>query len=248
MSETYDKIVKIVADAGILDVSPSLHRFVPKGKDLVYQGKLVFSFWQEESGVYLKGYMDKDLCKILCHNVMHHTFDIAFGKKGLVAAGGTIDEKDTRARTLTVTRSSEEDYIIRLQEGPGVVNPNNGTIDHTERIDRDIIFSIPLLEMLRLAHEVYDYIRDAEVHSFMQNRSLHTKSTGSSVESETLAYTPDPVGGNWQIPFGKLKGRYIRELTDDQLTLLLQQKAHDAVMNDMQTHARMEWNKRKKGK
>jgi hypothetical protein len=252
------KITKNAHEKGIMDISASLYHYEEYKNEVIYKGKIIISITDYERE-HVKGYLDKDIAKVLFHSIINHTFPKIYGKNGFKIDGGTQNGNQCIARTTKVELTKINDevgYLFTTEYSDGY-RSKTGEILPVENAKRTMaVHFVNFLNTLRIAHETYDYIKAEEIKGLINDKPLHTvvykkEETDSSnvVKEENTEVTAETKNSaeqeDYVIPYGRMKGKKVSSLSSEHLEFIIKQETEDPIAKEFQKYAQFELNKRK---
>ena len=166
------KIYKFANKMSIVDVLSALnyHKENNNG-DLIYKGNIAILINEYgSSGKISTGYIRKENAKVLFWSIMNNMFERDF-PDGFIEYGGSRKNNIVRARTITVKKKNNK-YEIAISDGPGKITKTGAY----QFIKQEIYVHslIDETEAKKMAHEVYSFIQQTEMLSFMNGKPLYT--------------------------------------------------------------------------
>lgn len=166
------KIFKSATNKSILDVQSALDYYTTnKNNEEVYKGNIVFTINEYgQSGKQLQAFVQKATTKMVLNAIKNHNFPRLF-PNGFADYGGTIATK--RARIFKINFDAQKSrYIFQIDEGVGAPM-RNGAIRMAKR-EQSVMTFITYQNTLELAHEVLDFIKQAEIMAMFNGKPLYT--------------------------------------------------------------------------
>ncbi|MCM3716256.1 hypothetical protein M3202_19620 [Alkalihalobacillus oceani] len=177
------KIYKHVTKKSAFDITTSLFHFTQKPNEDVYKGKVIFSVTEMSSSgsdsKYAKAYIDKSKIKPMLHAIINHNFSRVYGD-GFKVYGGSKKNGDIIARCCTITFTDRNQFKIQIDEGKGSMS-NTGAIKMIKRV-KSVTTYMSYEEGLIMAHEVKDFINQAEICAMSKGKPLYTQMFYSTVD------------------------------------------------------------------
>lgn len=241
------KIYKVTRERFIMDVTESLryHEWNREKTEKVYKGKLIFGVTERKQNKYASALIDKATAKMIFHEIINHNFPRLF-PKGYVNRG--IKEKE---RIFTIRLFKTKKGEIRYEFTFEIVNG-----DYRNEIKVDISY----VETLKMAHEVLDYIKIVEEKAYDDGEPLHTikrkieeeenavymsnNNTSKEGLTQKEEEQKDKNTKPYTIPYGRLKGKRMEDLTDEHIQFIIKQDPKDPVAEELKNYARIECEKR----
>src|SRR5699024_8181240 len=165
------KVFKSATNKSIMDIKSMLNYYQTKGEEEVYKGKMSITINEfGGSKQQLSAFVDKAKMKmILAFIIDHH-----FSKKvpdGLIDYGVTVKTK--RARNLFIKFDKDKQrYMFKIDEGEGKIT-GTGAIQMIKK-ETTVMTFLTYEDTIMMAHEVLDFIRQAELTAMMKGKPLYT--------------------------------------------------------------------------
>lgn len=165
------KIFKHATQKSILDVRSGLNYYQIKNNEEVYKGSIIFTINEYgHSGEQAQAFVPKATAKMVLGTIIQHHFPRIY-PDGFVNYGGTPSTRRARIFTLRYDREKHR-YIFQIDEGIGEVI-KNGAIKMVKK-EKTVMSFVSYEDTLKLAHEVLDFIRQAEIVAMMNGKPLYT--------------------------------------------------------------------------
>ena len=235
--ETSIKIAQSHGKGFIMDVTEHLKEYqyheTAKEKEDEYAGKIIISITESETHKHKKAYLDKDKAKMLCYAIYNLQFWQLFGESGFVEHGvGSIHHDKLPLRSFGIRQLKTTDKGILFQM---CINEWK-TKDEVERV----MAVVSMKDMVTIAHEVYDYIQQAELVAMQKGKPLHTITYSGnevSVSGQALIQTKEHIE-DYIVPFGSLKGMKLGNMKTEQLKSILKSQVNTEVVRDIKHRAK----------
>lgn len=155
-TESWEQIAKLATNRAILDVSAA---FQSEPWKVVW----ILVDYERQPHVTVRHFMDPDVAKVLCEEILLGTFPQSFEKGFTEYKGTPRADGPAEARVLSIwyDASRQYRYGVRIERGTGEVM-GAGAVKMVER-QESVTLSATEFDMKRLAVAVRDYIRDAEL-------------------------------------------------------------------------------------
>jgi len=166
------KIFKSATTKSILDVRSGLNYYkMNKSNEEVYKGNIIFTINEYgHSGEQAQAFIPKETAKMVLDTIKQHYFPRIY-PNGFVNYGGTPSTK--RARVFSLRYDSEKHrYVFQIDEGIGQVT-KNGAVKMTKK-EKTVMSFVSYEDTLKLAHEVSDFILQAEIVAMLNGKPLYT--------------------------------------------------------------------------
>lgn len=166
------KIFKSATKKSILDVRSGLNFYkTNKHNEEEYKGKIIFTINEYgQSKEQAQAYVSKATTKMALNLIVQHHFP-RFFPNGFYSYGGTAATK--RARVFFIKYdSTKKRYIFQIEEGTGTLT-QTGAMKMSNKEKRVMTF-LTYEDTLQLAHEVLDFISQAEMAAMFKGKPLYT--------------------------------------------------------------------------
>lgn len=225
------KIYKSATQKSIMDITSALdyHKEKQNG-ELEFKGKLVFAITEMGAqSKYEKAFVSKSGAKALFHSMVNGKFQDVY-QNGFAEYGGSRTQDGIRARVFSVKMSQKKQFIFQIDEGAGKLGAN-GSIQMAQK-QTTVQTYVAFEEALKLAHEVYDFIREAEMVSMMKGKPYFTivpDRNGSEQDTKNNTQpTNYSLSDGYIIKIGNLKGTPINTLDSQVLTTIVNKLVPDS--------------------
>jgi len=130
---------------------------------LYYQG-----FWRFTNFDLLR----LNVIKPVLHLLIHHQFPRFYKGKGFESYGGSMKDGKPQARVFRIQYTDRNQFRFSIEEGDGQKTQTGGykMINQHSKVETFLSYE----EGLRMAHELYDYIHQAEMVAMMNGKPLYT--------------------------------------------------------------------------
>ena len=165
------RIYKYATKSTIVDISSALnyHRKNKRNEE-EYKGSIQFVIHQYTKEKLAFAYLPKSTAKMVMNTIISHHFHHIF-PNGFTQYGGSLAKNI--ARILTIKYDSEQNkYVFGISEGIGQLTETGG-IKMTQK-QKSVIAYLPYDETLKIAHEIVDFIKQAEITAMMKGKPLYT--------------------------------------------------------------------------
>lgn len=162
-AENWEQIAKLATSRAILDVSAAFERDPWK---VVW----ILVDYEREPHRHVRHFMDPDVAKVLCEEILLGTFPRTFPKGFTEFKGTPRPSGPPEARVLTIWYDPDKQYRygVRIERGTGEII-GAGAVKMVER-QETVSFAATELDMKRLAVSLRDFIRDQELLARMARR------------------------------------------------------------------------------
>lgn len=242
--KTNVKIYKSATKKSIMDVTSALDYYKEKESgELEYKGNLVFAITElVNPKKYEKAFVSKKAAKVLFYSIINHTFHNLF-KSGFTEYGGSRNNGAIRSRIFTVKLDNKNRFIFQIDEGTGTLG-ENGSITMNVK-EKTVQTYVAYEEAQKLAHEVYDFIKESEMMALFNGKPFYTivpsyengtrtqneqpykeessptQDYTAPIEEEVVNSTDDDMSTGYIIRIGNLKGTPINTLDTGVLEMIL---------------------------
>lgn len=167
------KIYKTATQRSIMDVTSALEYHKEKSNgEFEYKGNVVFAITEMgNQKKYEKAFVSKKSAKVLFYSIINHTFHNLY-KNGFVEYGGSKTNGQVRARVFSVKLDQKNRFIFQIDEGSGKLGPN-GSIQMANK-EKTVQTYVAYEEAQKMAHEVYDYIKESELVAMIDGKPYFT--------------------------------------------------------------------------
>ncbi|RKL64961.1 hypothetical protein CR203_23420 [Salipaludibacillus neizhouensis] len=167
------KIYKSVTPRSIMDVTAALDHFQHKNGEELYKGKIVFAITvMGQSSQYSKAYVNKKDIKPMLHLLINHKFPQFYKDTGFESYGGSMKDGKPQSRVFRIKYTDRKQFNFIIEEGEGQKTQIGG-FKMTKRQSMVETF-LSYEEALKMAHELYDYIHQAELAAMLRGKPLYT--------------------------------------------------------------------------
>src|SRR5690625_3244844 len=165
------KIFKSATPKSIMDVRSGLNYYQKKDTEEVYKGSVMFTINEYgQSEDELRAYLPKATAKMVLNAIKTHMFPRMF-PNGFRQYGGTASTKKARVFGINYDPNGKR-YTFMIEEGQGQVM-KTGAIKMTKK-EKSVMTFVSYNDTLELAHEVLDFIGQAELVAMMNKKPLYT--------------------------------------------------------------------------
>ena len=165
------KIFKTATNMSILDVTSALNYYTRNKNEEVYKGSVVFTINEYgRSKENLRAFVSKTTIKMVLNLIIQNNF-YNFYPNGFREFGGTAYKKEARTFSIRFDPQSNR-FIFQIDYGIGEVM-NTGAIKMVKR-EKSVQSYLSYEETLKMANEVLDFIRHAELTAMMNGKPLNT--------------------------------------------------------------------------
>lgn len=244
-----EKIFLNMTKKSVLDVTANLayyeSRQNEKGKvtEDIYKGKIYYSItergedgkalYENNQKKYLQGFMLKETAKIVFQSISNDSFLQRFGESGIkdfagaYTKNGRLCVKNMYVRPILNKENNRiTHYVFSICEGYGksLYGGRKTVIDGDPYIT--VENHVKYMEALKMAAEVYDYIRDMELINMQKGTPLYTIMYGKEGKQEESPKNEKQVKDITENDYiidveGQFYGRNIRSLEDTELQWVL---------------------------
>jgi len=157
-----------------MDVTAALDNFQHKNGEEIYKGKVIFAITERGNQPrYAKAFVSKHVIKPVLHLLINHRFHQYYNDpKGFESYGGSMKDGVPYARVFRIQYTDRKQFRFSIDEGKGQ-RTTEGGYRMTERLTSVQTF-LSYDEALRMAHELYDYIHQAELVAMMNGKPFYT--------------------------------------------------------------------------
>lgn len=165
------RIYKYATRSTIVDISSALNYYkINKYNEKEYKGSIQFLIHQYTKEKQARAFLPKATTKMIMDSIIKHQFHKLF-PEGFSQYGGSAQKGI--ARILSISFDKEQlKYVLKIDEGAGKVG-HNGAIMMVSK-EKNAVAYIPYDEMLKMAHEIIDFIKQAEIISMLNGKPLYT--------------------------------------------------------------------------
>ena len=175
MPDVRSKIFKSANNKSIMDVTSALLNFDQnKFGENVYKGKVVFSITVlGNNGGYGKAFVSKHQIKPMLDMIKTHHFHRFYGEKGFTVYGGSMKDGKVTARIFSIRFTDRQQFHFKISEGEGAKTGTGGfkMVKPNLNVEKYLSYE----EGLQMAHEISDYIHQAEMRAMIAGQPLYTE-------------------------------------------------------------------------
>ena len=201
------KIFKSANKMSTLHIESALKYWKENNKgEHVYKGNMIFSITEHPEGKkrkYLQAFLSKDKAKSIMKAIINGNFSTLY-PNGYKSYGKRNDKEmahSLRARYFQINESNG-DYTFKIDDSPGK-EEGKGNVKSVGPVENTVYRKVPKDEIIRMAHEVYDFIRDQELIAQLKGEPLQTKMAQKKTLEENDFY---------KVQMGDYKGRAMNDL------------------------------------
>ena len=259
-----EKIFLNMTKKSVLDVTADLEYYESrrndKGKIMedIYKGKIFYSItekgddgkvlFENNRKKYMQGFMLKTTAKVIFQSILQDTFLQRFGKYGVEDFAGSYTKNGKLCvlniricPVLNQEKNRITHYIFSISEGNGksIYGGRKHIMDGDPYLT--VENHVKYLDALKMANEIYDYIRDTELMNMQKGTPLYTIMYGKEGKKEEVVKNEkqikDITNNDYIIDIeGQFYGKKIRDLKDSDLQYVLSETENTQTAKEQEIY------------